>query len=371
MRIAQIANLYSPQSGGIKRFINELSQQYGNLGHHVTVILPAKTDTFQIRENVSIIQLKSPPLPFSGGYRIITRIKSVIELLKDFEPDVVEISDRLTLLLVAKWCRKKSIMTVFFAHERLDGVLATFAPWLPFKALILNYWNKRTVRQFSHIVATTRYASEEILPILTAGRQTGSDFHIVPLGVDHEKFSPSSQNSPKTYMLACTRLSSEKDPLLLLEIARELKMRGVNQRLYIAGSGPLLCRMQEMVAAEKLNVQFLNYISNQHELINLMRGATIFLAVGPIETFGLAALEALACGTPVLCRDTGAIGEIINQESGLALPRDSCLWANLIEDIYSNHLRFDKLEIKKRAEEFSWRRSAESLLKIYQRVPVS
>ncbi|NBY38095.1 MAG: glycosyltransferase, partial [Actinobacteria bacterium] len=105
---------------------------------------------------------------------------------------------------------------------------------------------------------------------------------------------------------------------------------------------------------------------DRSNLAKYLAKADIFLAVGPIETFGLAALEALASGTPVLCRDSAAIAEVIDQNCGVALPRDATLWAREIERIMKEDREIYRDLSRARAESFSWSRCAENLISIYQ-----
>jgi alpha-1,6-mannosyltransferase len=137
--------------------------------------------------------------------------------------------------------------------------------------------------------------------------------------------------------------------------------------MVLAGDGPLRVGLQQQAATEQLPIEFLGFITDKAKLANLMAGASCFLAVGPIETFGLAALESLACGTYVLCRDSSAISEVISRACGRALARDAKLWSQAIQSVLnmdpatvSNHARL-------RAEEFSWDKCAANMLKIHTR----
>ena len=165
MRIAMLANMYGPKSGGIKTTLNSLSQQYEKLGHEVLVITPSDKDFVEQVGFIKKVSIASPSIPYTGGYRIIVRSKKIIEVLNSFHPDIIEISDRTTLISVARWARGKKIPTVFFAHERLDGVLSAFLPRFPFRRLLITNWNRLTNRIFTRIVATTEYAAFEFKKI--------------------------------------------------------------------------------------------------------------------------------------------------------------------------------------------------------------
>lgn len=368
-RIAHIANLYGPKSGGLKTAMNSIAQEYANLGHDVMLIVPGERNLETKKPFGTVVEIKAPIIPFSGGYRIIFNTNKVKNELKKFAPNFLEISDRTTLLRLADWAKTESIDTAFYAHERVDKVVAAFLPFLPFKKPLINYANQKIANKVDHIIATTEYAATEFRR-LSSSNNLDSKLAISPLGVDLIHFSPNNSNSEskvknaneQKILLACTRFSKEKDPDFLLDIARACKINGTQIQLVIAGSGPLTKKLVARAEKEDLPVSFIGFISDKNYLAQLLASADLFLAVGPIETFGLAALEALASGTPVICRDTSAITEIIDSKCGYSLPRDSSRWAEQIR----NHFDLDQVAISKfargRAEEFSWEESARKLL---------
>ena len=368
-KIAHIANLYGPKSGGLKTAMNSIAQEYTNIGHEVMLIVPGERDLVTKKPFGTVVEIKAPIIPFSGGYRIIFNTNKVRVEVKKFAPSFLEISDRTTLLKLADWAREESINTAFYAHERVDKVVAAFLPLLPFRKAIINYANQKIANRVDHIIATTEYAATEFRR-LNLSNDLNSKLAISPLGVDLKHFTPENF-SPEfranignglKILLACTRFSKEKDPDFLLDIARACKINGTQIQLVIAGSGPLAKKLVARAEKEDLPVSFMGFISDKNYLAQLLASADLFLAVGPIETFGLAALEALASGTPVICRDTSAITEIIDSKCGYSLPRDSSQWAEEIR----NHFDLDQVAISKfareRAEEFSWEESARKLL---------
>jgi len=373
-RIAHIANMYGPKSGGLKTAMRELSNEYAQRGHEILLVVPGAKNDYVRVGNVRTITVAAPKIPLSGGYRIILNTRAVIDILKDFGPDILEVSDRTTLLRVARWARGKEIPTVFFAHERVDGVVKAFGSFIPYKELMIRRWNLFTSKSVDRIVATTNFAAGEFIELgMEINNSNSSKLVSIPQGVDLEAFDPSNRFStsesfaslPEQFIFACTRLSKEKDPFFLLEIARSLSELGVDVPLIIAGSGPLEKKMARIIDEENLNVVLLGFVADKEFLGKLMSRATCFLAVGPIETFGLAALESLSSGTPVICRSEAAISEIICENSGSAISRNSQMWSDRIVDfVYSNRETL-RSHARARAEVFSWERSADMLLDLY------
>jgi len=354
----------------LRTTVDQLAREYVERGHQVLVLIPDQVGASGEIAGVIKIRLKSPLLPLSGGYRIIVNLKRVLSILRDFVPEVIEISDRTTLLLIAPWARRRGIKVSLFAHERLSDALIAFIPSVfvshAIVVRIVTAWNAWCAQNVDKIIATTRFASREFPDSLNK--------EVIALGVDHSVFHPRQASEivmdlpGEGYLLACTRLSPEKDPRLLLEIARELSRRGSKLSLIIIGAGPMMDVLSEEVIREELAISFVGFLNQKEVLAHYMRDASIFLAPGPIETFGLAALEAMACGTPVICRDSAAIAEIIDSNSGVALSRDATSWVDAIEELLSH----DRKELAKaclaRASGFTWSVTASALLESHQRL---
>ena len=70
-KIAHIANLYGPKSGGLKTAMNSMAQEYQKFGHEVMLIVPGEKDLVVQKPFGTVVEIKAPIIPFSGGYRII------------------------------------------------------------------------------------------------------------------------------------------------------------------------------------------------------------------------------------------------------------------------------------------------------------
>jgi D-inositol-3-phosphate glycosyltransferase len=106
------------------------------------------------------------------------------------------------------------------------------------------------------------------------------------------------------------------------------------------------------------------------ELARLFRGARVVLVPSHSETYGLVALEAAASGVPVVAAASGGLREaVVDGVTGLVVDsRDPSVWAAAIADIVANPETARRLSLaaRERAEQFSWTRSAETLLEVYR-----
>ena len=358
--IAHLANFYTPTSGGLRTAMDALMLEYAHAGHEVHTIVPGTGAASQTSGSTTIHHLPSRQLPGSGGYRIITSTARVRGILREIQPDCVELSDRLTLLGAADWARSAGIPSSLIAHERIDGVLQAFMPFLP-RRRVADRMNASAFGRVDTIVCTTQFAAEEFDRIGLPTTQ-------VPLGVDLHTFNPAQRSTAErgryaeqVLLVLASRLSREKRPAFAVDVLDACLRRGMDCRLLVLGKGPLTQRMVALSKDRPMTV--LGHVASRIEMARLLASADAVLAPGPIETFGLAALESLACGTPVLCNEASAIPEVLGPNAGFARPLDPELWADSIEASVNDAVNVRALA-RRRAEEFPWSRTATSLLQV-------
>jgi alpha-1,6-mannosyltransferase len=111
-----------------------------------------------------------------------------------------------------------------------------------------------------------------------------------------------------------------------------------------------------------LPIDFTGFISDRHTVAALLASADVALAPGPHETFGLAALESLACGTPAVVSRTSALGEIITADSGALADNDPAAIAEAVTAVVSRPEEHRRACARRRAEMFTWHRAAVGML---------
>src|SRR6202035_462534 len=97
-----------------------------------------------------------------------------------------------------------------------------------------------------------------------------------------------------------------------------LRADGLRARLVVAGDGPLRQRLERRARRDRLPVTFAGFLPDRTDLAALLAIADVAIAPGPAETFGLAGLEALACGTPVVVSAESALPEVVG-DAGAAV----------------------------------------------------
>ncbi len=119
----------------------------------------------------------------------------------------------------------------------------------------------------------------------------------------------------------------------------------------------------------KDRIVFTDYIPEE-DLIYLYNLAEVFVYPSLYEGFGLPVLEAMACGCPVITSNLSSLPEICEKAAILVNPYDIEEIANAIKEVISNaNLRnFLKKEGLKQSKKFTWKKTAEETLKVYEKV---
>lgn len=357
MRIVQLANFYGPESGGQRTAIDELGRGYVDRGHERVLVVPGVEAADEQTASGRRITLPGRVLPASGGYRVLVNRGVVARLLADLRPDRIEVSDKLTLWPLGRWARSHGVPSVLLSHERIDAILAPRVPaGVPLRGLA-DVWNRRLARSFDRVVCTSRFGAEEFERIGT------DNLAVVPLGVDLDTFRPLSGDRRvlRAPTLVCVgRLSREKRPELAIDALAGLHRQGHDARLTMVGGGPLLEDLR--ARALGLPVTFTGHVAERAVVAHLLATADVAVAPCPHESFGLAVLEALACGTAVVVPDKGAAGELVVARAGVrAEPVAEAMAAGVLE-VLSWRRAERRAAARRRAEAFSWDATVDGLL---------
>jgi alpha-1,6-mannosyltransferase len=276
------------------------------------------------------------------------------------QPDIVELSDKTTLSWLPEWLSARGIPSIVISHERTDIVASHYAPkFVPIGGLVTRF-RSRVLEHADAIVCASRFAAAEF----DQTNAPDGQIRLIPLGVDLEAFRPAdgSFESDSLSVVMCGRLSPEKQTTDAVRGFMEL-VRRRPAHLTIIGDGPLRAELEAL--AGNLPITFLGYLSDTRDIARIIAANDVALNLGPIETFGLATLEALACGVPVVVSNQGGSREIIDEDCGRAVSADPRTIAEAIEDLASVPPALRRRAARARAEQFSWGATAESLLSLY------
>jgi glycosyltransferase involved in cell wall biosynthesis len=195
---------------------------------------------------------------------------------------------------------------------------------------------------------------------------------VIPNGVDLSIFRPPDPAARQAHtILFAGRLVEQKGVDVLLQAFRVLLSKIPSARLIIAGDGYQLLYLQRLCRYLGISdeVSFIGWQTGS-SLIHLYQVARVVAMPSRYEPFGLVALEALACATPVIACETGGLAEIISDGvQGYLVPVDDHLrLAQRLAILLSDQAHADELGKagRDRAAQFSWTRVAVQTQRLYE-----
>ena len=363
MRIVRLANFVTPTSGGLRTALQHLGEGYLAAGHEPVLVIPGPRRRDTMTGAGRVITMPGPAVPGMGGYRVLVGRGALGALLTELRPDRLEVSDRSTLRWTGAWARRNGVPSMMVSHESLAGLLTAWNVPSRARGPVSARLNAGTAAAFDKVVCTTAWAAAEF------HRIGASNVVRVPLGVDLQIFHPARHSlalrrayadDGQILIVHCSRLSPEKRPDRAIEALAALRASGVPAVLVVVGDGPLLRGLRER--AEGLPVRFLGFIADQPAVARLLATADVVIAPGPVETFGLAALEALACGTPVVVSAASALPEVVG-DAGIAVEGED--FASAVRQMLSRAEPARRAAARARAELFGWPASVEGFLRAH------
>ena len=324
--VLDITEFFGETSGGVKTYLTHKARYVSARGDlRSVVIVPGENNRREGQGGVSWYRVRGPAIPGQRPYRLMIDGRRIRAIIEQERPDIIEVGSHFVApWLIAEAARAGGIPVVWFCHSNLPRILAPYATsaWPRRKAADLS---RGYMRALSRRCAATLAPSDSLARELEA---LGIDnVRRVPLGVDVERFDAGRRQrsvetrrwlglSPGPLVLYAGRITSEKGVDLLLE-AWPLVERVTGAHLVLVGDGPARERLQ--ARSRGARVHFHPYEPDRERVADAMAAADLYVAPSVVETFGLAALEAMACDTPVLSADRGAVAEHVQRSGAGAL----------------------------------------------------
>jgi alpha-1,6-mannosyltransferase len=351
--------LFAPRSGGVKRYLMAKCGwfQRNRPGVRHTLVVPGDETA---RGCGCLMTIAAARLPFGDGYRWPTSARKWADQLVRLRPDVIEAGDPYGPGHAA-----------LDAGERLGAPVVGFCHSDPaaLAALHLGEWAEppvrrrwaRLFRRFDRVVAPSRHIAERLafagVPQVT----------VLPLGVDTDLFHPAKADrdgvrrqlglSPDQKLLVFAgRAAKEKNIEVLLDAAARL---GPDYHLMLVGAGAL--------ARPQGNATFVDFVRDPDEVARLLASCDAFVHANDREPFGLVALEAMACGLPLVGVASGGIGELVDEAVGqLATRAEPGAFAEAVEALFERDLLLVGQAARRRAvTRHSWDATFEGLSALY------
>lgn len=248
----------------------------------------------------------------------------------------------------------------------LAGYLRRVLPLAARRARVImtdSEWTKRDVMQFLGVdeakVCVVPLGVEPKFQLLGQDRDARVDALKRQLGL------------PDRFVLWLGATRATKNLPILLRAFSLLKQRGLPHALVMTRGDLLEDRgIITVLTKERLlrDVIFINGVPDE-EMPTLYNAAEVFVFPSTSEGFGLPPLEAMACGTPVVCSNAASLPEVVGQAALQVPPHDAqaladALWMALNDTNLRHDLRARGLE---QARKFNWSETTQRTLEVYER----
>ncbi len=316
--VLDITEYFGETSGGVRTYLLQKARHVAaNPTLRQVLVVPGARDRIVDGAGVRCYRLRGPTIPTRKPYRFMLAPRSAARIVAHERPDVVEVgSSWLGPWLVLGPARKARLPVVWFFHDHFpriiddvlgnDGRRAGSAAWTYLRAV---------ADRCDAVLAPSEFVARDLE--LHGVRRVVR----VALGVDLDRFTPARRAasadvrrehgmSGGPLVLYAGRVAPEKRLTTLLG-AWPAVARRTGAQLLIVGDGPDRTRLQAQRAGG--SVIWLPFEPNRDRLADLLAAADLYVSPSPLETFGLAALEALASGTPVVTADAGGVAETVTR----------------------------------------------------------
>lgn len=255
-------------------------------------------------------------IPGRGRYSPLFKIAKVKQLITEFKPDILHAH-------YASSCGLVAALSGF--HPMIISVWGDDILVFPKKSPLHLLAIKKALLSADHITATSMTLARETEKIINGKRR----LTVIPFGVDTRLFSYVDRESKNTITIGTVRNLTPKYGIdVLIKAFGELCQERNDLRLKIVGDGPSRQYLQQLAnnlgIADK--VEFVGKIPND-SVFDQMKAMDIFAipSVGEGETFGVAAVEAMATGLPVVASNIGGLPEVVeNDVTGILTTPGDC-----------------------------------------------
>ncbi|MDR1993670.1 MAG: glycosyltransferase family 4 protein [Nitrososphaerota archaeon] len=374
-----VTHTFLPHVGGIEKVVNEQSKRLLHKNYAPIIVTNRiETPKHYIIDKVPVECYESFNLGFRLGipYSIptIPTLPTFIKPIKNANIVHAHGHPYLTSLLagkLAKFYAKPFVLTQHNTYIEYNNIFDQIE--------LVNDLSvgKQNLNAADKIIAISNATKNYVLRLGAKPNKV----EVIYNGVDLVRFCPRTDKKlamrqkldlPKHAVIILTvrRLVYKNGIDTLLDCADIVVKKNPNIVFLIAGKGPDLENVRIQVVQRRLAVNFrlAGFVSDA-DLPDYYNLADIFVLPSKSgEGLPLVALEAMACGLPVIATDVGGIGEIPVVEFGkLVPPDDPALLAEAILEFAVSECGAQKVELRARVEErFSWDTNIEHLTKIYE-----
>ena len=362
LRIALVTEYYYPHLGGVCEHVHYFAREARRLGHHADIITSNIPGSPPAPEHV--IRLgRSVPWYINGSQSRITVGRALRRqmraTLRDGGYDVVHVHSPLT-----------PVLPLLAVEEAEVPVVGTFHTYFE-RSVGYRLFRRRFQKRLDGLAAAIAVSQSTIVALQ---RYFDAEWRIVPNGVDTSEFrpdvrAPSTVRDELPVILFLGRFDPRNGLPTLLEAFKRLRARGRRAQLVVVGDGPLRDRYRRQ-AGRDANITFVGSILEGRP--GYYANAAVYACPTTKASFGITLLEAMACGTPIVCSDILGFRDVVmHGREALMVPRgDADALCNALVRLLDDAELRGQLggTGRLRVAQYDWRHVTQQVLDVYREV---
>jgi len=393
IKTLHITNAYHKTSGGIRAFYRALLDAANRRGRLMRLVVPgARSGIEEVGSCGRIYHIASPrAFLFDNRYRLLMPRAylplfrgELRRILRNEQPDLIEVCDKYSVNWLAGLLRRGWISDlrrpalVGMSCERMDDNVGAFLGrsragrlWSRF------YLGNLYIPLFDYHIANSNYTAGELRDAMLARHERA--IYVRPMGAEVDDFAAARRSEKSRQkliagvsgdqrtklLLYAGRLSPEKNVSLLIEMIERL---AGDFRLIVAGAGPLIGWVErEAKVRAPGHVHLLGHIGDRAALIDLYANCDAFIHPNPREPFGIAPLEAMAAGLPLVAPNAGGVLSYADETNAWLAEPDGESFAAAARAIFNDPAaRKDRLaRARWTAQQYRWSVVTDRFFQLY------
>lgn len=356
MRIVDVNPFFYPFEGGIEHRMHDTSRLLTKKGHDVTIVtsrLPNTQEEESTKEGYKIVRLKSK---FINVYNppFVTS-KNIMETIKSIDPDIVNFNYRWAPSYT-KDLKKYDGKKTFTYHNVWGEGIGVQAK--------LSEFNDNRFRSsldtFDHIIAVSDYVRNDLIS---------------------HGYSPEKITTVQTGLTKIPETINPHEGEYILSLGRQVKTKGleylirsmenVNCKLILCGKGPESKNLSKMIRKLHLEekIEMKGWVDDD-EKEDLMASCKFFVMPSVFESLGLAAIELLSYGRPIICTNVNGLPDTVRGGGIIVPPKDPISLSEAMNGLLSDKEKRDELGkiALEESKRYDWNSLIPKIEEVYSKV---
>jgi glycosyltransferase involved in cell wall biosynthesis len=351
---------YFSQHGGPQRYFFEIATHIAKMkGFQVHIAAPLYLTKWLRRCSPDVVWGRYfPPIAKTTRIRKWLNAGLFAQMLKKHPPDILHKTNYFSSITRLP----EGTRNVLTVH---DMICERFSTLFRYADKIITA-KTNAINQADHIICVSEHTRQDVVSLLNIPSHKITVIHHAP----SLKRTPNFDHAalPEPFILYVGRRGGYKNFIRLLSAYARSKRLHQDFRIICFGGSPLSVAERECIHALGIPAETVKQVSGEDTVLAAYYGkAAAFVYPSLYEGFGIPVLEAMACGCPVVCSNTGSLPEVSGKAARFFDPYNEEDIAHALETVvYSTDRRQELIRLgTERAREFSWNAAAEKTAQVY------